>query len=282
MLARFERLMEDAVEGSLRRVFPTTIQPVQLAKAAARAMEEAQLIGLHGAEVPNSYRLRLAPADLERFADYRVTLARELNAYLVEYARDRGLRPIAEPNVELIEDRGVRVGSVRAEARFVDLAPALETEVEAAVAGTRRLRLADLASARPSQPRSPVQSSQAPTHMERTLWLTDRDGLRFALEPQMGVVRVGRATDNEIAIDNQRVSRYHAQVRWVESSWLVYDLDSTNGTFVDGQRVPAVRPYVLGPDSQLRLGDHDLQVVQDVVRNDSDSARSPSVEAKER
>ena len=72
--------MEDAVEGSLRRVFPTTIQPVQLAKAAARAMEEAQLIGLHGAEVPNSYRLRLAPADLERFADYRVTLARELNA----------------------------------------------------------------------------------------------------------------------------------------------------------------------------------------------------------
>src|SRR6266852_5405845 len=132
MLARFERLMEDAVEGSFRRVFQTAIQPVQLAKAAARAMEEAQLIGVHGAEVPNSYRLRLAPADLERFADYRVTLARELNAYLVEYAHDRGLRPIAEPRVELVEDRGVRVGSVRAEARFVDLAPTLETEVELA------------------------------------------------------------------------------------------------------------------------------------------------------
>ena len=80
MLARFERLMQHAVEGSLRRVFPTTLQPVQLAKAAARAMEEAQLIGLHGAEVPNHYRLRLAPADLERFADYQVTLARELFA----------------------------------------------------------------------------------------------------------------------------------------------------------------------------------------------------------
>ena len=33
MLARFERLMEQAVEGSLRRVFPTPLQPVQLAKA---------------------------------------------------------------------------------------------------------------------------------------------------------------------------------------------------------------------------------------------------------
>src|SRR5712691_9667494 len=262
MLARFERLMEDAVEGSLRRVFQTTIQPVQLAKAAARAMEEAQLIGLHGAEVPNSYRLRLAPADLARFADYRVTLARELNAYLLEYARDRGLRPIAEPRVELVEDRGVRAGSVRAEARFVDLAPARESEIEAAVAGTRRLRLADLAGARPSQP---------PQAIEGALWLTDRDGLRFALEPPMGVVRVGRAADNEIAIDNQRVSRYHAQLRWVESSWLVYDLDSTNGTFVDGQRVAPTQPRVLGPGAQLRLGDHDLEIVADVVRNESDS-----------
>ena len=265
MLARFERLMEEAVEGSLRRVFPTTIQPVQLAKAAARAMEEAQLIGLHGAEVPNSYRLRLAPADLERFADYRVTLARELTAYLVDYAQDRGLRPIAEPRVELIEDRGVRVGSVRAEARFVDLAPARESEIEAAVAGTRRLRLADLASARPSQPPPPAA-------IERALWLTDRDGLRFALEPALGVVRVGRAADNEIAIDNQRVSRYHAQLRWVESSWLVYDLDSTNGTFVDGERVSPARPRVLGAKGQLRLGDHDLHIVPDVVRNQAPSA----------
>lgn len=257
--------MEDAVEGSLRRVFPTTIQPVQLAKAAARAMEEAQLIGLHGAEVPNSYRLRLAPADLERFADYRVTLSRELSTYLVDYARDRGLRPIAKPRVELVEDRGVRVGSVRAEARFVDLAPARESEVEAALAGTRRLRLADLASARPSQ-FSPQAANQ------HALWLTDRDGLRFALEPAMGVVRVGRATDNEISIDNQRVSRYHAQLRWVESSWLVYDLDSTNGTFVDGERVEPTQPRILGAGTQLRLGDHDLDVVQHVVSNAAGSA----------
>src|SRR5215211_311078 len=99
MLARFERLTEQAVEGSLRRVFPTALQPVQLAKAAARAMEDAQVIGVRGREVPNSYRLRLAPADLQRFADYRATLARELTTYLVDYARERGLRPVNEPRV---------------------------------------------------------------------------------------------------------------------------------------------------------------------------------------
>src|ERR1700730_8209184 len=110
MLARFERLMETAVEGSLRRVFPTALQPVQLAKAAARAMEDARVIGLRGAEVPNSYRLRLASSDLERFADYSASLSREVSRYLVDYARERGLRPIAEPRVELLGDPTVRVG----------------------------------------------------------------------------------------------------------------------------------------------------------------------------
>jgi FHA domain-containing protein len=249
MLARFEKLVEQAVEGSLRRVFPTTVQPVQLAKAAARAMEDAQVIGLHGAEVPNKYELQLAPDDLERFGDYASTLCDEVSRYLADYARDRGLRLVAEPRVELQPDAYVRAGSVRAQARFVDLAPPTRREIDAAVEGTRRLRLADLAEAR----------AASPAVTERGMWLEDRLGLRAPLDPQMGIVRLGRATDNDVVIANQRVSRYHAQLRWVESSWLVYDLDSTNGTWVDDQRVFPSQPRVFGSSAQLRLGDHELR-----------------------
>src|SRR5579859_3127293 len=145
MLARFERLMQQAVEGSVRRVFPSAVQPVQLAKAAARAMEQTQVVGVYAPQVPNHYRLRLAAADLQRFADYTATLSRELSRYLVDYAQERGLRPIAAPRVEFVEDPAVRPGTVRADARFVDLAPVRESEIETAVEGTRRLRLADLA-----------------------------------------------------------------------------------------------------------------------------------------
>ena len=252
MLARFERLMEQAVEGSLRRVFATTLQPVQLAKAAARAMEEAQVIGLRGAEVPNSYRVRLAPADLARFGEYTATLSRELSRYLSDYADERGLRPVAPPTVELLEDPRLRPGRVRAEARFVDLPPALQHEVDAAVEGTRRLRLHDLASA--------TSDVAAQERLDATWWLTDGSGLHYTFESTSGLVRVGRATDNDVAIDNQRVSRYHAQLRWVEGRWLVYDLDSTNGTFVDEQRVGAAHPLALRPGAVLRLGDHALHV----------------------
>jgi hypothetical protein len=251
MLARFERLMQQAVEGSVRRVFPTALQPVQLAKAAARAMEESQVIGVHGPQVPNSYRLRLAPQDLERFADYTTTLSGEICRYLVDYARERGLRPIAEPRVELVADAAIGVGSVRAEARFVDLAPALETELEVALEGTHRLRLADLANAR---------VNAGPGAADARLWLVDRLGASFALEPQAGVVRVGRSADNDLIVANQRVSRYHAQLRWVESCWLVYDLDSTNGTWVDQQRVLPAQPRALALGAAVLLGDHEFQV----------------------
>jgi hypothetical protein len=249
MLARFEKLVEQAVEGSLRRVFPTTVQPVQLAKAAARAMEDAQVIGLRGAEVPNKYELWLAPADLERFGEYANTLSQELSGYLADYARDRGLRLVASPRVELLADEAGRAGSVRAQARFADLPPPTLREIDEAVEDTRRLRLSDLAGAR----------ATAPAIAERGLWLEDRLGLRVSVEPHTGLVRLGRATDNDVVIANQRVSRYHAQLRWVESSWLVYDLDSTNGTWLDGQRVFPSQPRALGARSVLRLGDHELR-----------------------
>jgi pSer/pThr/pTyr-binding forkhead associated (FHA) protein len=76
------------------------------------------------------------------------------------------------------------------------------------------------------------------------------------------VVRIGRATDNDAVIPNQRVSRYHAQLRWVRSTWLVYDLESTNGTFVDDMRVQPGQPRPLLPNGTLRVGDHELRVVR--------------------
>jgi hypothetical protein len=120
-LDRFERLVERSVEGGLARVLPRSLQPVQIAKAAARAMDDGRVVGLRGPEVPNLYRVRLAPADLARFGEFRGTLAANTAAYLAEYARQRGLRPVGPPYVELVEDRSVPPGSVRVDARFRDL-----------------------------------------------------------------------------------------------------------------------------------------------------------------
>jgi FHA domain-containing protein len=252
MLARFERLMEQAVEGSLRRVFGTTLQPIQLAKAAARAMERAQVIGPRGPEAPNLYELSVSSADLERFGDYTNSVCAEIGSYVADYARDRGVRLVAEPRVELSEDATLRPGAVRARARFDGLPAPLQHEVEAAAEGTRQLRLADLAAARRQQ-----QATGSP----RRLRLRDASGLDVELDPEVDeVIRLGRAADNDVVIASQNVSRYHAQLRSVESTWLVYDLTSTNGTWVDGYRLNSGEPRLVRAGSRLRLGDHDLEV----------------------
>jgi hypothetical protein len=50
------------------------------------------------------------------------------------------------------------------------------------------------------------------------------------------VVNMGRRLDNQLIIDDPRVSRNHAQLRAIKGRYVLFDLNSTGGTFVNGQR----------------------------------------------
>lgn len=50
------------------------------------------------------------------------------------------------------------------------------------------------------------------------------------------VVNIGRRLDNHIVIDDPRISRLHAQIRAIKGRYVIFDLNSTGGTFVNGQR----------------------------------------------
>lgn len=50
------------------------------------------------------------------------------------------------------------------------------------------------------------------------------------------VINIGRKLDNQLSIDDPRVSRNHAQLRAIKGRFVVFDLNSTGGTFVNGQR----------------------------------------------
>jgi pSer/pThr/pTyr-binding forkhead associated (FHA) protein len=53
---------------------------------------------------------------------------------------------------------------------------------------------------------------------------------------QAAVTNIGRRADNHLIIDDPRISRYHAQIRYVRGRFIIFDLDSTGGTYVNGQR----------------------------------------------
>ncbi len=51
------------------------------------------------------------------------------------------------------------------------------------------------------------------------------------------VVSIGRRVENTVVLDDPRVSRKHAQLRAIKGRYVLYDLDSTGGSFVNGVRV---------------------------------------------
>jgi predicted component of type VI protein secretion system len=83
--------------------------------------------------------------------------------------------------------------------------------------------------------------------------------LRFGLG---GVV--GRGEDSDVHLDHPLVSRHHAEVVWSPGGWVVRDLRSSNGTYVNGVRVDDV--HVLRPGQQVRFGEGGPAYVVERVR----------------
>lgn len=67
------------------------------------------------------------------------------------------------------------------------------------------------------------------------------------------VVNIGRADYNDIVLPDESVSTSHAKLQRREGVWVLVDLDSTNGTFVDGEQVKGEAP--LAPGATVRFGD---------------------------
>jgi hypothetical protein len=79
------------------------------------------------------------------------------------------------------------------------------------------------------------------------------DGQRTPIEG--GVVQIGRAPSCEIVLDDRNVSRRHAEIRRRGPVVVLIDLDSTNGTIVNGRRV---REHPLADGDRITLGNSRL------------------------
>jgi len=71
-------------------------------------------------------------------------------------------------------------------------------------------------------------------------------------------ITVGRAADSTLVIDDDYASSRHARIYPAEGSWVVEDLGSTNGTWIDRTRITA--PTVLPVGAPLRVGRTSLQI----------------------
>jgi pSer/pThr/pTyr-binding forkhead associated (FHA) protein len=65
---------------------------------------------------------------------------------------------------------------------------------------------------------------------------------------------IGRASDNQLVLDDLQVSSYHAKIYLTGARYSIVDLDSLNGTFVSDRRLTPNTPYSLHPNERIRFG----------------------------
>ncbi len=85
---------------------------------------------------------------------------------------------------------------------------------------------------------------------------------------------IGRASENDLVLDHPQVSRRHAQVRWDGAQYVISDLNSTNGVYVNGERL---RESALPEGARVQIGPFRFLFVQGALRQQHDHIRLDAI-----
>jgi hypothetical protein len=231
MLQRFENRLEQMVSGAFAKAFRSAVQPVEVAAALQREVDNsAQILSRNRRLVPNQFHVELSPQDHERLSPYSSTLTQELTEMLREHAHEQSY-VFTGPVSITFDERG-------------DLST-----------GRFRVRSAALAKVTPASERAVTD-----TAVRRAGVVLEVNGMRHPLEPP-GIV-IGRGTDADLRINDPGVSRRHAEVRVhanerAGTDVSIVDLGSTNGMLVNGNKV---QQATLDDGATVKIGNTTMTV----------------------
>jgi hypothetical protein len=247
VLRTIEQKIEGLFEGIFGRAFRTNVQPVELARKLVKEMDDHRTVSVSRIYVPNEYAVYLSPVDREQFTSYESSLRNELQDYLAEHARREGYVLLTPPTVTFETDDDLSMGEFGIATRMAQgrgtpaqPAPAPQLEPGATMVYT---------------PRTPIPADGPPPEValaQEVVTLTV-DGKRHEVDKRRVVI--GRSKECDIQLSDPNVSRRHAELRQEGSAYWLVDLDSTNGSAVNGHRTARAK---LESGDTITVGSTDL------------------------
>lgn len=98
------------------------------------------------------------------------------------------------------------------------------------------------------------------------------------VEIPKSTVTIGRASGNDVAIPHESISRSHCTVQLNKGVFTITDLGSSNGTYIDGEKIPPNKPKNFLPSSQIVLGKIECEFSEGGLTTDQ-LAKAESVKA---
>jgi len=210
VLQRFDRRIEELVNGPFARAFKSEVQPVEIASALQRECDDRAAIVARGRTmVPNGFTVSLGEHDHERLRVFEAALRDELASMVREHAEEQRYAFLGPVTIAFERDDSLPTGRFRV--------------TSAAVAGATA---------------APSGTGPQPGSGSGVAWV-EVGSTTYALSRPTTVI--GRGTDADLRIDDPGISRHHAELRHSGGDVVVADLGSTNGVVVDGDRVERAR-----------------------------------------
>ncbi len=249
-IAWFEDRLQGLVEGSFGRIFRSKLQPVEISHKLVQVMEENIVAQDSRKLAPTKYNIYLNPRDYTDLEPSLPEVTTRLQDYLILTAKQRGYTLIIRPILHFIPDNKISLGQTQVEAVFENIGSSqnIPANLQNPIP---QPNVPPIETVNPNATAmiSPEQSEQYASEVETTLTpardnaiphaaLSERasQGFGNTYRLQSEVTHIGRHSTNDIVINNPRVSRYHAEIRYEQGKFIIYDISSTNGVRVNNRR----------------------------------------------
>ncbi|GAB4503758.1 MAG: hypothetical protein Fur0043_07500 [Anaerolineales bacterium] len=212
-LEQIESRLRDLVEVKLVDLLPGANASSQAIRKLSQAMMNNLAPGEDGKEVaPNVFTLVVHPNQV--LAWQSPTVLQTLIASLKTVGEEAGVYFDAPPTITITQN------------------PEQEEDALEVIASRQANAVADTVGMTPVKEPTTGQSEES---LPENAFLIV-DGVKVFPLTQ-AVINIGRRLDNQLVIDDPRISRSHAQLRAIKGRYVLFDLNSTGGTYVNGQKV---------------------------------------------
>jgi hypothetical protein len=187
-------------------------------------MEDHKIVSVSQVYAPNEFDVTLNPEDYRTLSPFEAAIMPELVRHVEDAAREAGYDLLGQPAISFQGVDTVERGDIGVDARFV------RREDQGA-------RNVDLPTTALKSPASPSPSASFASDACTSLTIVDGPDVGEEYTLAGPVTSIGRGASNDVPLSDTSVSRSHAEIRQQDDGFHLVDLDSKNGSFVQGVSV---------------------------------------------
>lgn len=237
-ISQLEQQLEHLVEGVFDSIFSKGITARDIALRLARSMEDNLLPPSDPANdtrsiAPDRYTISVHPDVHHKLAQKHPQLATQLDQQLVELAIRSGYQLRQRPVLTIIpeptvQERELRIGSSHSH---------LDEQ------GTAAMQAVSLPQRQPAPSKAQIIVNSGPS-----------------VSLSQSVINIGRSEKNDVVITDPRVSRLHIQLRLRFGAYVLFDAQSTGGTYVNNIKI---KEHRLQSGDVIRIGNTQMTYMDD-------------------